>query len=74
MTTALMISESIALAARFSWERVTGIEPALSARVNGPASFDLTKQPWATYVPPKLLIRMTRGGSPSSLTDAADWK
>jgi hypothetical protein len=31
MTTARMISENTALAARSHWERMTGIEPALSA-------------------------------------------
>jgi hypothetical protein len=31
MMATLIISENITLAARSSWERVTGIEPALSA-------------------------------------------
>jgi hypothetical protein len=31
MTASLMISENIALAAHYHWERMTGIEPALSA-------------------------------------------
>jgi Phage integrase family len=31
MTTSLMISENTALAVRYHWERMTGIEPALSA-------------------------------------------